>query len=494
MVTRRTFIGGLSGAALLAATRALSSVTDLTELTVEDASTLIRTRVLSPVELVQAYLTRIDRLEPRVNAYITVTNNLALAQAQQLEAELDTGCWRGPLHGIPIALKDNMDTAGIRTTAASALFADRVPTQDAEVYRRLTEAGAVLLGKLNMHEFAYGGTSSITHFEPVHNPWNLEHIPGGSSGGSAAAVAARMCCAALGTDTLASIRLPAAYCGIVGLKATHGLASIRGIIPVAESLDHVGPMTRTVADSAHVLQAIAGFDAGDPMSVRAELPVYTSALSRNTALLKLGIPGSPYYDRLDSDVAAAVDEALNVLAGLTAEARDVELPPTPDFPVILAEAYAYHVPYLSDPANHQRYDSVTLERLLAAGEFSAASYIEARRELAIARHTIVDTFADVDLIVTPTTPGLPEEIRNAQNPAEASGAESSVRNTFAFNLYGIPTISIPCGFSRSGLPIGLQISGPPLGEISVLALAHAYEQATEWHNRRPPSVALPTRP
>ncbi len=486
MVTRRTFIGGLSGAALLVAARVFSKTSDLTELTIGEASTLIRARMISPVELVRAYLARIDQLEPRVNAYITVTRNLALEQAQQLEAELDAGHWRGPLHGIPIALKDNMDTAGIRTTAASALFADRVPTHDAEVYRRLAKAGAVLLGKLNMHEFAYGGTSSITHFEPVHNPWNLEHIPGGSSGGSAAAVAARLCCAALGTDTLASIRLPAAYCGIVGLKATHGLASIRGIIPVAESLDHVGPMTRTVADSAHLLQAIAGFDARDPMSIRAELPDYAGALHRTTAQLRLGIPRTPYYERLDSDVATAVDAALSVLDSLTAETRDVELPQTPDFPVILAEAYAYHERYLSDPANHRLYDSVTLQRLLAAGEFSAASYIETQRELALARNAIVETFADVDLIVTPTTPGLPEEIRNAQNPPEASGAESSVRNTFAFNIYGIPTISVPCGFSRTGLPIGLQISGPPLGEIAVLALAHAYEQATEWHNRRPP--------
>ena len=487
MTTRRAFMGtSLSAAMLLAAHRAFPQSSDPTDLTLDEASSLIRARQLSPVELVRAYLSRIERFEPSVNAYITVTEDLALEQARQGEAEIMSGYWRGPLHGIPIALKDNIDTAGILTTAASELFEDRVPESDAQVYRRLQDAGAVLLGKLNMHEFAYGGTSSITHFQPVHNPWNLERIPGGSSGGSAAAIAARLCSAALGTDTLASIRLPAAYCGIVGLKATHGLASIRGIIPVAESLDHVGPMTRTVADSAHVLQAIAGFDALDPMSIRAQLSVYAGALDRSTAQLRLGIPRTPYYETLDSDVATAVEGALGVLDGLTAEARDVELPPTPDFAVLLAEAYAYHQRYLSDPANHRFYDSVTLERLLAAGEFSAASYIETRRELAIARHAIVETFANVDLIVTPTTPGLPEEISNAQNPPDASGAELSVRNTFAFNLYGIPTISVPCGFSRTGLPIGLQISGPPLGELAVLGLAHAYEQATEWHRRRPP--------
>ena len=486
MLTRRTFVQGLSGAALLAATRALAETSDLTELSITDASALIRDRRVSPVDLTRAYLARIDRLDSRINAFITVTRDLALEQARRLEAELDSGRWRGPLHGIPIALKDNIDTAGIRTTAASALFADRVPAADAEACQRLAQAGAVLLGKLNMHEFAYGGTSSITHFGAVHNPWNLEHIPGGSSGGSAAAVAARLCCAALGTDTLASIRLPAAYCGIVGLKATHGLASIRGIIPVAETLDHVGPMTRTVADSALVLQAIAGFDPRDPTSIRTDLPAYADAPGLGTGKLRLGIPETPYFEDLHGDVGRAIDEALNVLAGLTAGARDVALPPTPDFPVILAEAYAWHEQFLADPANHPLYDSVTLQRLLAAGEFSAAEYITTRRELDLARHAIAGTFADVDLIVTPTTPGLPEEIRNAQNPAEASGAEPSVRNTFAFNIYGIPTISVPCGFSRTGLPIGLQISGPRLGETSVLALAHAYEQATDWHNRQPP--------
>jgi aspartyl-tRNA(Asn)/glutamyl-tRNA(Gln) amidotransferase subunit A len=480
--SRRGFIA--AGAAAWVASRAVAQGTDPTRLGIAEAAQAMRRGALSPVVLTEAYLERIARLDGRVNAYITVTDRLAREQAEAAEAELARGVWRGPLHGIPIALKDNMDTAGIRTTAASALFEDRVPDSDAEVYRRLREAGAVLLGKLNLHEFAYGGTTAITHYGPVHNPWNLDYIPGGSSGGSAAAVAARLCAAALGTDTLASIRQPAAFCGVVGFKATHGLASIRGIIPVAESLDHVGPMTRTVADSAHMLQAIAGFDALDPASIRAKLPQYASALNRPTAPMRLGIPRSPYFKDLDDDVAAAADAALEVLGGLTADIRDVEMPPMPDFPVILAEAYAYHERYLSDPANHRLYDAVTLERLLAAGEFSAASYIEARRELEIARHAIRAVFSDVDLVVTPTTPGLPEEIRNARNPAEASGAEPSVRNTFAFNIYGIPTISIPCGFSRKGLPIGLQISGPPLGELSVLALAHAYEQSTEWHHRQ----------
>ncbi|HEX6994743.1 MAG TPA: amidase [Gammaproteobacteria bacterium] len=487
MVTRRDlFAGGIAAVAGACASRVLAQTADPVDLTLADASRMIRARQLSPVELTEAYLAAIERHEPEVNAYITITRERALEQARALEAELARGKWRGPLHGVPIALKDNIDTAGILTTAAGAVFADRVPTEDAEVVRRLDAAGAVLLGKLNMHEYAYGGTSSITHFGPVHNPWNLAHIPGGSSGGSAAAVAARMCAGALGTDTLASIRLPAAYCGVVGLKPTHGLASIRGIIPVSESLDHVGPLTRTVADAALMLGVIAGFDPLDPVSIRAPIPDYSAALYRSAATLRIGLPGDRYFAALEPDVEAAIDEALAVLRGIAAETRDVTMPEPPGFAVLLAEAYAYHKPWLDDPATRRLYDPVTLERLLAAGEFSTVEYYEARRELALARRAIDSVFADVDLIVTPTTPGLPETIANAQNPAEASGAEPSVRNTYPFNLFGIPTISVPCGFSRSGLPIGLQISGPRLGELDVLTLAHAYEQATEWHRRTPP--------
>jgi len=486
MVTRRDlFAGSLAAVAWAGVSRAFAQSANPVDLTLAEASRMIRARQLSPVEITEAYLAAIDRLEPQVNAYVTVTAERALRQARALEAELADGRWRGPLHGIPIALKDNIDTAGILTTAAGAVFADRVPDDDAEVTRRLEAGGAVLLGKLNMHEYAYGGTSSITHFGPVHNPWNLDHIPGGSSGGSAAAVAARMCAGALGTDTLASIRLPAAYCGIVGLKPTHGLASIRGIIPVSESLDHVGPMTRTVGDAALMLGVIAGFDPLDPVSLDAQIPDYASALYRRAATLRIGLAGDRYFSDLEPDVDAAIDEALVVLRNLTAGTRDVRLPTPPDFAVLLAEAYAYHKPYLDNPATRRLYDPVTLERLLAAGEFSTVEYYAARRELALVRNAIDNVFTSVDLVVTPTAPGLPETIANAQNPAEASGADPSVRNTYPFNLYGIPTISVPCGFSRSGLPIGLQISGPRLGELDVLTLAHAYEQVTAWHRMRP---------
>lgn len=482
--SRRRFVA--AGAAALLASRAVAQGEDPTRLGIAEAAQAMRRGELSPVALTDAYLERIARLDDRVNAYITVTDRLASEQAEAAAAELARGIWRGPLHGMPIALKDNMDTAGIRTTAASALFENRVPDSDAEVYRRLREAGAVLLGKLNLHEFAYGGTSAITHYGPVHNPWNLDYIPGGSSGGSAAAVAARLCAAALGTDTLASIRQPAAFCGVVGFKATHGLASIRGIVPISESLDHVGPLARSVADAAFVLDALAGYDALDPVSIRSAPRSLTAALGAGTAALRIGLPRQPYFERLDPDIEAALDEALTVLESLTLETRDVALPDVPSFEPLLAEAYAYHREYLSDQANHARYDPATVARILAAGEFSSADYIDARRELTLARRAIARVFDEVDVLVTPTTPVMPTPIDEAEVPASATGAESTVRNTAPFNLYGIPTINVPCGFSRNGLPIGLQISGPRLGELDVLALAHAYEQATAWHLEDPP--------
>jgi len=488
MQSRRQFLSsGITAAALCASQRLLAqSPADLTELSIRDASILIRSRSLSPVELTRAYLERIERLNGRINAYITVTAALALEQAARLEAELMRGRWRGPLHGIPIALKDNMDTAGIPTTAASAVFEDRIPSRDAMVYQRLKEAGAVLLGKLNMHEFAYGGTSAITHYGPVRNPWNLDYIPGGSSGGSAAAVSARLCAAALGTDTLASIRQPAAFCGVVGLKATHGLASIANIVPVSTSLDHVGPLSRNVADAALLFQAIAGYDPEDPVSIEAVIPSYPAALTARTSGLRIGLPREPFYRALDPEIERATRAALEVLADLTAGSRDVILPAAPSFDVLLAEAYAYHRPYIEDPSNDARYAPATRARIVAAGEFTAAQYIDAMREFALARHAIQDVFDEVDLLVTPTALVMPSTIANAEVPSTATGAESSARNTAPFNIYGIPTISVPCGFSRRGLPIGLQISGPRLGELAVLALAQAFEQSTRWHLERPP--------
>lgn len=483
-LTRRGFLTSSAAAAtVLVSRRSLSQSSDPTDLTIQEAAALIRSGVISPVELTEAYLERIDNLDPRLNAFITITEDLALQQAREMETELSRGQWRGPLHGIPVALKDNIDTAGILTTAASAVFANRIPDEDAEVVRRLKGAGAILLGKLNMHEFAYGGTSDVTHYGPVHNPWDLDRIPGGSSGGSAAAVSARLCAAALGTDTAGSVRLPAAYCGIVGLKPTYGLASIRGIVPLGVSLDCVGPLCRTVADTAIVLQVLAGYDSGDIASVRAELPIYRSALNRTTSEMRLGVPRE-FYDGVDPQILARTEEGLEILRGMTALTQDVELPRFSGISPTRVEAYAYHAEYLETRGD--LYQPQTLRAILNGADTPAEDYARARQELALIRKEIANVFAHVDLLVTPTLTVLPSRIRDDEASQPTEGPGSVPRNTRPFNHYGTPAISVPCGFSREGWPIGLQISGPHLGEVDVLTLAHAYEQATDWRNRRPP--------
>src|SRR5262245_43151185 len=291
---------------------------ELTAMSIREAAELVRRKKVSPVELTKASLTRIEQFNPTLNAFITITSDAALAQARAAESEIQRGMWRGPLHGIPIALKDMIDTAGVKTTAASALFKDRVPQEDAEVVSRLKKAGAVLVGKNNLHEFAYGGTSLVTHFGPVRNPWDVTRIAGGSSGGSAAAVAAQLCFGSIGTDTGGSIRLPAGYCGIVGLKPTYGLVSTRGVIPLSWSLDHVGPLARDVADTAVILQAIAGHDPQDTHSQIIPVPDYFVALRSKTSSLRLGVQREFFFAGLAPEIATAVDRAISVLEKLTA--------------------------------------------------------------------------------------------------------------------------------------------------------------------------------
>jgi aspartyl-tRNA(Asn)/glutamyl-tRNA(Gln) amidotransferase subunit A len=459
---------------------------DLALLSLAEASELVRARKVSPVELTSACLARIERINPLLNAFITVTASQALAEARAAEGEIASGRRRGALHGIPIALKDLFDTAGVRTTAASAIFADRVPSEDADVVRRLKTAGAVLLGKLNMQEFAYGDTSAQSHFGPVRNPWNRELIAGGSSGGSAAAVAARLCYGALGSDTGGSIRQPAAYCGIVGLKPTYGLVSTRGVVPLSWSLDHVGPMCRTVVDTALVLQVIAGYDPLDTNSLAGTPPDYASGMRRRISRLRLGIPRSPFYESVDPEIEQAVSDAIAVLRRLTASVRDVELPRYGTLPVAGAEAYAFHAPYFT--RTPELYQPVTRRRLEAGSTVTAAAYVEGRRELDRLRRVVRDVFSTVDVLVTPTTPISPVTVEQGvgdPGTPPAGGVAPSLRNTQPFDIYGLPSISVPCGFTRSGAPIGLGLSGPHLGEAVVLALAHAYEQATDWHRRRP---------
>jgi len=459
---------------------------ELTQLTLVDAMAMLRRKAVSPVEIARAFVARIERLNPALNAFITVTAEQALQQARQAETEIQRGHWRGPLHGIPLALKDLIDTAGIRTTAASAVFKDRIPSEDAEVVRRLKAAGAVLLGKLNMHEFAYGGTSVPSYFGAVHNPWNLDRIAGGSSGGSAAAVAAGLCIGALGSDTAASVRHPAAYCGVVGLKPTYGRVSTRGVIPLSWSLDHIGPLCRSAADAALVLETIAGYDPLEPSSVERPSDRYASALGADTAALRIGLVRRPYFDDLDPDIAAALTASIKDLAGITAEVRDVELPYANLLLTIAsAEAYAFHRPYFTQTP--QLYQAMTRQRLEQAAGISVADYVNARREMERLRWNADDVFSSVDLLVTPTTAIAPITIDAGylDPPLPSDGTPIEFRNTHMFDVLGLPAISIPCGFTRDGMPIGLQITGPRFGESRVLTLAHAYQQITDWHTRSP---------
>src|SRR6202045_4857132 len=318
----------------------------LTRLTIREVADLVRKKKVSPMELTTACLARIDRFNPLLNAFITITAESALEQAREAEAEVKQGKWRGPLHGVPIALKDLFDTAGVRTTGASGVFKDRIPTEDAEVARRLKAAGAVLLGKTNMQEFAFGGTSIVSYFGAVPNPWDLSHIAGGSSGGSAAALAAELCYGALGSDTAGSVRLPAAHCGIVGLKPTYGLVSARGVIPLSWSLDHVGPMARTVADTALLLQVIAGYDPQEITSEEMKVPDYAQALRANVSSMRIGMPREFFFADLDPDIEVAMKDAVSVLEKLTAGVPEVALPAstmeTLRDVVRAAEAFAYH--------------------------------------------------------------------------------------------------------------------------------------------------------
>lgn len=428
----------------------------LTELSITEAADLLRRKEISPVDLTTACLDRIEELNPTINAFITVTRDSALAEAHKAEDEIRAGNWRGPLHGIPIGLKDLIDTAGVKTTCGSALFANRIPSSDAEIVRRLKNAGAVLIGKQNMQEFAWGGTSTSSRYGPVRNPWDTKRIAGGSSGGSAAAVATGMCFASIGTDTGGSIREPAAFCGIVGLKATFGLVSTRGVFPLSPSLDHVGPLCRNVRDTALMLQAIA--DYADAQDV--------------TTKPRIGIARRPFFEDLDPEIAIATDQALTKIGELAADVVEVELPPTPSA-VQAPEVYAIHAKYFA--LSPQLYGRWMQERLVMATGIDTVTYIEARQQLDQVRRSAGEIFEHVDFVVSPTSPVPPIEISEALYMSPSPAGEIWLRNTRPFNAYGWPTISVPCGFTQAGLPIGLQIAAPSLREASLLSFAHAFE-------------------
>jgi aspartyl-tRNA(Asn)/glutamyl-tRNA(Gln) amidotransferase subunit A len=432
---------------------------------IAEVSELLRRREISPVELANECLQTIERLNPTLNAFITVTAESALDEAKQAEEEIHAGNWRGLLHGIPIGLKDLIDTAGVRTTAASGVFENRIPAEDADLVKKLKTAGAVILGKQNLHEFAYGGSSLISHFGPVRNPVNSEFIAGGSSGGSAAAVASGMCFAAIGTDTAGSIREPAALCGVVGLKPTYGLVSTHGVIPLSRSLDHVGPITRCVEDAAIMLDALTDTKTN-----------YRDNLRQDMSGFVIGLPRNFFFEGLDADIARAVERAMDDMRSLGAAVRDIDLPVSTDRTLQAYESYAYHRDKVA--TSSKLYQPETLRRIKSGEKLTSSQYEAAVRELKAARTEIIKCFGKFDAMVTPTTPIPAPRIRDlTTDPSQLRPVELALlRNTRPVNVWGLPAISVPCGRTSAGLPISLQIMGPVEGEDKVLRMACSYEQ------------------
>lgn len=464
---------------------------ELCFLSISQLAGQIQKKTLSPVEVAQAYLDRITKVDPKLNSYITITAERALQEAKTAEAEICANTYRGPLHGIPLAHKDLIATKGTKTTCASKVLKDQVPDYDATVIERLQAAGSLLLGKLNMNEFATILPSP--YFGRVNNPWNFTHNPGGSSSGSGAAVAAGLCAGSLGTDTGGSIRIPAAFCGIVGLKATHGRISLFGVTPLAWSLDHVGPMARTVKDTALLLQVLAGYDACDLGSSAAPVVDYTAKLTGEIKGLRLGVPMRFFPEYTDPEVKTAFDKALKVLEGLGAQIEEVTLPALDDVwstiaQVILnGEANTWHEPYLKTQAEDY---GPGVRKFLERGKLTLATeYVKAQRARAQLYQEMQAVSTRIDALLTPgeLIPPPPHEARSVTIAGrEVSLMASLIAATCPFNLTGQPALTIPCGFTVDGLPIALQIVGKAFDEATVLQVGHAYEVHTSWHERRPP--------
>jgi aspartyl-tRNA(Asn)/glutamyl-tRNA(Gln) amidotransferase subunit A len=462
--------------------------TDLHFLTIGRAAELLRTQQLSPVELVQAFLRRIEATDDQLHSFLLVLEEQALAAARIAEAEILRGEYRGPMHGIPFALKDLYDTAGVRTTSGSRVDIDRVPTEDATTTARLKAAGGILLGKLAMHEFALGGPDFTTPFAPARNPWNMAHVTGGSSSGSGSAVASGQCMGALGSCTGGSIRGPASLCGIVGLKATYGRVSRAGVVTLSWSQDHCGPMTWTVEDTAYMLQAIAGYDPKDPTTSRAPVPDYSLSLREDIRGMRIGVPRHFFFSDepgVNQEVVAIVDKQLAVLQELGAELEEVTIPSLEyvrpaNVVIMLSEAYAYHEPNLK--ARPQDFGEMVRARFRIGGMFSASDYVQAQRTRKLVKREVAETMERVDLLVSPT-------MTQPAAAFEGYDSTSTVRGpsfTAPYNLTGLPAISVPCGFTEAGLPVGMQLAGKPFDEPGVIRAAYTYEQHARWFDQRPP--------
>ncbi|MFM1654833.1 amidase [Brevibacillus sp. B_LB10_24] len=440
-----------------------------------------REKKLSPVEVVRQMLADVKKQNPLYNAYVTVCEEEALAAAAQAEEEIARGDVRGPLHGVPVAVKDLIFTKGIRTTMGSKVYAQHIPDFDATVVRKLKEAGAVILGKTNTHEFAYGPIGDRSYFGPSRNPHNPEKITGGSSGGSGAAVAASLACAALGTDTGGSIRIPAAACGIVGMKPTFGLVSKYGVFDLAYTLDHVGPMTKSVRDNAAVLNILAGYDELDPYSILQEREDYTRLLGESVRGKVIGLP-SYYYRHVEDEVLRAVLKASEVFKSLGAEVREVEVAGIEEIMrgqliTIQSEAYAVHEKTMQDHGSDL--DREVYERLAASKEVRGYQYVQVQQQRKRLTGQYNEIFKEVDVLLTPTLPILPTDIDQREvmiGDYQDGVRQALLRLTSPTNFTGNPGLSVPCGFSASGLPIGFQMIARHGEEAKLYQFGYAYEQ------------------
>ena len=450
------------------------------DLTIREAAEALRSGALTAVALTESVLSRIEETEPRLNAYIEVTPDLAREQAAAADADLAAGLDRGPLQGIPLAFKDLFDVEGVATTGGSAYLRENFPERDGFVIGRLREAGSVFVGKLGLHEFAMGTTSDNPHFGPVRNPWNTERVPGGSSGGSGAAVAAGSCLAALGTDTGGSIRIPASLCGVAGLKPSTGRVSRGGVFPLSERFDHAGPLTKTVEDGALILQAIAGHDPDDARSLDLPVPDYLAELERGVEGVRVGVPRDAQWTGASDEVAAACETALATLEELGAKLEEVSLPLTVQTERLListAESALVHAEWLEQ--HPERFGSDVRERLELGAAMKATEYVAELGRREELQREIREVLRGVDVLISPTTP--------VTAPTIAEGDTEKVlgSKTRLYNYVGVPALSVPCGFDADGLPIGLMIAGRHFDDATVLRVGHAYERATDWHLARP---------
>lgn len=443
-----------------------------TFLSISELSVLIRNKKVSPVEITLGCLQRIEQLDITLNAFITVTREKALKDAKKAELEIKKGKWKGPLHGIPISLKDNIDTSGTRTTAASGVYKERIPTEDAELVKKLKRAGAIIVGKTNLHEFALGTTSQVSYFGAVRNPWNKEYIAGGSSGGSAVAVAAGMCYAAIGTDTGGSNRLPASCTGIVGLKPTYSLISTRGIIPVIHSIDHAGIFTRNVQDAALVLSELT-----TSFSFKnSDISFFDTYSKRKFSI------GIAQNFKASEEIRRVFKNCIDLFQRSGFEIQNIDLPEMPsDFNLGDAEIELYHRPLMNQFAN--QYQAATLKTLDSSKKINHAEYAAQKLRMQKARANISKLlFKNVDAVILPTVVEITPTLIEAEKGGPFALDDS---NTFIFNYYGLPAVSIPAGFDFNGNPIGLQIVGPALAEAKVLEIAYRFEQISEWHSKHP---------